>query len=104
MLERFRERIIKNGKLMVKTRTAFVRKARRGETVLTYVNGRVTSTTNVQDDNSYVVQNPTIDHELYVLPRAKFEANWVTPGDDIQEDSTRCTPVEAKQLKPVPLV
>jgi len=83
MLREFAPRIMKSGKLLKKVKIGMARPARRGETVVTRVGDRVTSTVTVQDDYSMVVRAPTVDREEYALSREKFEANWVVPGTDL---------------------
>jgi len=86
MLKLFRERIVEKGRLMRKTRPGLIRQGKRGERVMTVVNGRITSDVKIEDDTSMVVRAPTVDQELYVLSRDKFEANWALPGQVIPDD------------------
>eukprot|EP00401_Gymnodinium_catenatum_P038045 CAMPEP_0117473482 /NCGR_PEP_ID=MMETSP0784-20121206/8794_1 /TAXON_ID=39447 /ORGANISM="" /LENGTH=722 /DNA_ID=CAMNT_0005267683 /DNA_START=57 /DNA_END=2225 /DNA_ORIENTATION=- len=99
MLELFKDVIFSRGQLMTKTEPAFIRPGIKGEQVMTYVNGRVTSDVTIEDDDSFVVQAPTVDRELYVLSRAKFEANWEQPGMDIAETSFQSTVLKSRGFK-----
>jgi len=90
MLELFRPRILERGRLMRKVKPALIRPGRRGECIATCVGGRVISEVVITDETSMVIRAPTVDRELYVLSRGKFEENWVTPGEEL----TYCSPVK----------
>merc|ERR1712150_353241 len=74
------------GRRMQKKRQGMIRPGKKGEEILTYVCGRVTSEVKIEDDTSMVVRAPTVDSELYVLSKEKFEANWMVPGEEIQDN------------------
>lgn len=81
MVHLFAQCIREHGRLVIKARPGMMRPGRRGDRVVTYVNGRVISDVVISDDTSMVVRAPTVDHEEYVLPREKFEANWEPEGE-----------------------
>jgi len=99
MLDNFRERILQRGRLMHKTKPGMLRPGRRGDRVVTYVGGRVISDVVIDDDTSMVVRAPTVDHEEYVLPREKFEANWEPEGEPLDGDSTEAAQLRARGFR-----
>jgi len=86
MVRIFTDRIRARGRIAVKAKPGMLRPGRRGERVVTYVDGRVISDTVITNDTSMVVRAPTLDHEEYVLSRQKFEANWEPQGEPLDEN------------------
>jgi len=86
MLDMFRERMRKGGRLMKKKDPALVRIGVKGEEVVTVVNGRITSRATINDEVSYVVQAPTINHEHYVLSEEKFLKVYQEEGHDLEKE------------------
>jgi hypothetical protein len=71
-----------------------IRKAKKGEQVITSLAGRVISDIVVQDDTSWVVKAPTKDLEEYVLSQSKFESNWNPEGCPPKETNVYKNPHE----------
>ncbi|CAJ1376181.1 unnamed protein product [Effrenium voratum] len=76
-----------HGTLVRKMGRRLARPALRGEEVQTIINGECVAKTVVTDDSSYVIQQDSVDRELYVLSEEKFERNYELPGFDISEKS-----------------
>lgn len=83
MRQIFRDKIESRGRLMIKAELGLARQGSLGEHVKTVVGNRVTSDVVIKDTTSMVVRAPTSDQENYVLPKAKFEKSWLTPGIDL---------------------
>lgn len=74
-----------SGRVVNKSGTRLARPAKRGEEVLTIINGEVVSKTVVKDDTSMVIRQESADHELYVLDAIKFSANYDSAGMEIKQ-------------------
>eukprot|EP00929_Paragymnodinium_shiwhaense_P031115 TRINITY_DN17512_c0_g1_i2.p1 TRINITY_DN17512_c0_g1~~TRINITY_DN17512_c0_g1_i2.p1 ORF type:complete len:1283 (+),score=216.98 TRINITY_DN17512_c0_g1_i2:110-3958(+) len=85
MCEMFLPVIKSKGTLVKKAGVRLARAARKGEEVLTVVNGEVVGKATALDDSSMVIQQDTTDHELYLLSAEKFLTNYENPGKDITE-------------------
>jgi len=85
MLDTYGKVIQSQGVLMVKFGTVLMRPAKRDETVITCVNGRITASTLITDDDSKVAQGQF--HELFVLSQVRVEDDYEArvqeiPGDE----------------------
>jgi len=83
MLSMFRQKILDEGKLMVKAELGLARPGIRGERIITVVGDRVTSDVKIEDDDRMVIRASTLDQDLYVIPRRTFERNWQLPGTEL---------------------
>jgi hypothetical protein len=84
MLRMFKEKITMHGRVMRKDQPALIRPGRKGEHVVTVVNGRKTSEIVIEDDSSVVVRASTVDQEHYVLNNEKFLRSWEAIGSDLE--------------------
>jgi hypothetical protein len=103
MLVLFKAKIMKEGKLMRKVLPVLIRPGRPNERVLTLVSGRVTAEVEIEGDSSAVCRANTVDHELYVLPKSKFQATYEVPGIDLRNVEDKLVrklflPSQVKQL------
>lgn len=73
------------GTVVQKMGQRLARPAHKGEEVQTIINGETVAKTVVSDDTSYVIQQNSVDRELYVLSCEKFERNYELPGSEILE-------------------
>lgn len=73
------------GTVVQKMGQRLARPAHKGEEVQTIINGETVAKTLVSDDTSYVIQQNSVDRELYVLSCEKFERNYELPGSEILE-------------------
>eukprot|EP00931_Biecheleriopsis_adriatica_P074463 TRINITY_DN48514_c0_g1_i1.p1 TRINITY_DN48514_c0_g1~~TRINITY_DN48514_c0_g1_i1.p1 ORF type:complete len:1799 (-),score=442.55 TRINITY_DN48514_c0_g1_i1:199-5595(-) len=85
MCDRFLPILRRKGTIVKKVGTRLARPAIKGEEVQTIINGEPVAKTLVTDETSIVIQQESVDHELYVLTREKFERNYEMPGHEIQE-------------------
>eukprot|EP00434_Breviolum_minutum_P000618 symbB.v1.2.000539.t2/scaffold19.1/size443072/3 len=76
------------GTLVQKMGRRLARPAHKGEEVQTIINGETVAKTMVADDTSYVIQQNSVDRELYVLSQEKFQRNYELPGFEITEKGT----------------
>jgi len=81
MLTLFAGTLEREGKFMERARPATIRKAMLGESIVTCIDGRITSTQTVSDDTSFVVRGAQC--ELYVLSKEKMEAHYESTGSEL---------------------
>lgn len=81
MLDKYAKQVQEKGSLMVKFGTVLMRQAKRHESVVTCIHGRVVASVLVTDEDSKVVQGDL--HELYVLSKAKVEENYESSVQEI---------------------
>lgn len=92
--------ILKNkGKEVQKGGWRMARPARKGEEVLTVINGEKVASVAVLDDTSMVVRQETSDHELYVLDAEKFGKNYLMPGKEINEQGAEFDTMRERGFK-----
>lgn len=85
MCQHFIPIMLKRGTKVPKVGRRLARRAKKGDEVLTIVNGEVVAKTVAMDSTSMVIQQDTMDKELYVLDREKFAMNYELPGQEISE-------------------
>ncbi|CAK9057519.1 unnamed protein product, partial [Durusdinium trenchii] len=88
-----------HGTLVQKVGCRYARPAIKGEEVQTIINGETVAKIVVADDTSYVIQQNSMDRELYVLSREKFERNYEVPGSEITEKSPECDSMRERGYK-----
>lgn len=84
MLEIFRDRIMREGRLLRKENPVLARTANDGEQVCTVVSGKVTSNRTI-DSGFMVIRANTPDQEYYALKRSIFEKNYEVPGISLSQ-------------------
>lgn len=99
MLELFREKIKSAGNLMIKSSSAFARRGKKGERIVTWTGDHVISDTIIRDDTSWVMRSASTDHECYVLSDDKFKRNWTTPGQDLTGDDDEAVELRRRGYK-----
>ena len=75
--DRFWPKFQKDGKTYSKSASAYIRKAIRGETIVTTIYGKVETKYSIDDDDTYVVMG-IIARECYCLTSKEFEENYIT--------------------------
>lgn len=75
------------------------RPARRGEEVLTIINGEVVAKTVVLDDSSMVVQEESVDREVYVLDGPSFEETYRQSGSELPRKDPKYDVLRARGFK-----
>eukprot|EP00927_Polykrikos_kofoidii_P023500 TRINITY_DN21638_c0_g1_i1.p1 TRINITY_DN21638_c0_g1~~TRINITY_DN21638_c0_g1_i1.p1 ORF type:complete len:1702 (-),score=242.33 TRINITY_DN21638_c0_g1_i1:568-5673(-) len=85
MCEHFIPILRSKGTRVRKGGTRLARPAKKGEEVLTVINGQMVAKVVVEDSTSMVIRQESSDHELYVLDEKKFSANYELEGKEITE-------------------
>jgi len=99
MCEIFLPRMKLRGQVVPKVGRRLARLAVRGEEVQTVINGETVAKTIVDDDTSYVIQQDSVDRELYVLSAEKFERNYELPGTELVEQGTAYDSLRARGFR-----
>ncbi|CAL1129763.1 unnamed protein product [Cladocopium goreaui] len=99
MREHFLPLMRQRGMKLRRAGRRLARPARRGEEVLTIINGEVVAKTVVLDDSSMVVQEESVDREVYVLDGPSFEETYRQSGSELPRKDPKYDVLRARGFK-----